>query len=290
LGFSSLQFSPDKKSTAGDAVSFGSLSLPVLQKDAEVTGWVVDGQQRALALTQADNPNLAVPVSAFEAATLDQQRDQFLRINNVRPLPRALITELLPTLPGNPPRRYKSRALPSRLCERLNTDSDSPFYRLIKRPSTPKDERRKRVVTDTSLIDGIEKSLKSPTGAFFPYQNLATGEAEIEPLYKMLRGYWKGVKQVFPDAWGHPPRRSRLMHGVGIKALGRLMDHVLRSIPSESEIETVVASEIKKIEAVCAWTEGTWRYLGNIPWNALQNTPRHVRLLSDHLISTYRGH
>ena len=289
LGFSYLQFNPNEKNVAGD-VSFGSLSLPVLRKDADVTGWVVDGQQRALALTQSENPNLAVPVSAFEAATLDRQRDQFLRINNVRPLPRALITELLPTLPGNPPRRYKSRTLPSRLCERLNTDSDSPFYQLIKRPSTPKDERGKRVVTDTSLIDSIEKSLKSPSGALFAYQNLATGEAEIETLCKMLKGYWKGIKQVFPKAWGYPPRQSRLMHGVGIKALGRLMDHVLRSIPAGSEIPTAVASEVKKVESACAWTEGRWEGLGNIPWNALQNTPRHVRLLSDHLIATYRGH
>ena len=39
---------------------------------------------------------MRVPVNAFIADDVPSQRDQFLRVNNTRPLPRGLITELLP--------------------------------------------------------------------------------------------------------------------------------------------------------------------------------------------------
>ena len=35
-------------------------------------------------------------MNAFVADEVDLQRDQFLRVNNAKPLPRGLITELLP--------------------------------------------------------------------------------------------------------------------------------------------------------------------------------------------------
>ncbi len=46
-----------------------------------------------------------MPVSAFIANDIDTQRDQFLRVNSTKPLPRGLISEALPDastiLPAN---------------------------------------------------------------------------------------------------------------------------------------------------------------------------------------------
>ena len=42
--------------------------------------------------------------------------------------------------------------------------------------------------------------------------------------------YWTAVKKVFPDAWGKPPEKSRLMHGAGVRAMGRLMDRIMPAI------------------------------------------------------------
>ena len=43
----------------------------------------------------------------------------------------------------------------------------------------------------------------------------------------LLKHYWEAVATVFPKAWDAPPRRSRLVHGVGIIALGCLMDEIV---------------------------------------------------------------
>ena len=45
-------------------------------------------------------------------------------------------------------------------------------------------------------------------------------------MLDLLMNFWSAVKDVFPEAWDKPPRRSRLMHGVGIVSLGFLMDAI----------------------------------------------------------------
>jgi DGQHR domain-containing protein len=76
----------------------GIMEIPLPNGEDPKQGWIVDGQQRALALAQATRRDFPVPVNAFIADSVDVQRDQFLRINNTRPLPRGLVAELLPTV------------------------------------------------------------------------------------------------------------------------------------------------------------------------------------------------
>jgi hypothetical protein len=79
------------------------------------------------------------------------------------------------------------------------------------------------------------------------------------------------------------------MHGVGIKAMGRLMDSVMKPIldPFKSDNPRIVKNELRLVAPICAWTEGHWEGLGGMPWNELQNVPRHVRTLSNLLIREY---
>ena len=63
---------------------------------------IVDGQQRWHALTRTTNTGLAVPVAGFVTDSVELQRDQFLRVNTVQPLPIGLVTELLPEVPTAP--------------------------------------------------------------------------------------------------------------------------------------------------------------------------------------------
>ena len=56
--------------------------------------WIVDGQQRALALVPLlAHPRPAGPHHRVRCRRVALQRDQFVRINNIRPLPRGLVTE-----------------------------------------------------------------------------------------------------------------------------------------------------------------------------------------------------
>jgi DGQHR domain-containing protein len=170
--------SQGKKVIDGIAAS-GTLEIPLQNGDGHKPGWIVDGQQRAYALAAAKRQDFPVPVNAFVADSVDVQRDQFLRINNTKPLPRGLVTELLPKISTPLPPRLSVRKIPSALCDLLNSSDESPFRGMIRRPSASKDKVKSAVVTDTSLIEALKESLTSASGCLFPYRNLSSGETDF---------------------------------------------------------------------------------------------------------------
>lgn len=273
--------------TDGLAVA-GTLEIPVAPEgDGPRPAWIVDGQQRSLALSRTKNRRLPVPVAGFVAPSLELQREQFLRVNTVQPLPTGLVTELLPEITRVPSGRMATRQLPSALVDMLNQDSESPFQGIIRRASSDADARRSTYVTDTSLIEAIRESIESPSGVLFPYRNIATGTTDTEGIRRVLITYWAAVHDVFEDAWAKPATESRLMHGVGIRAMGRLMDRVMTHVQDDDpKSRAAAAKEISLIAKHCAWTEGSWDALG-LAWNDLQNTPRHISALSNFLVRTY---
>jgi DGQHR domain-containing protein len=265
----------------------GTLEIPFPTGEGRKPGWIVDGQQRAFALANARRRDFPVPVNAFIADSVDVQRDQFLRVNNTRPLPRGLVTELLPTVRTPLPARLAMSKTPSALCDLLNRDDDSPFRGLIRRASTPKDQRRAAVITDSSVVHMLRESLTSPSGALFPYRNMTTGETDFDSLWGVLLLYWTAVKETFPDAWGKPAERSRLSHGAGIRAMGRLMDRVLGAVnPRHPRAAEQVRAELAHIAPRCRWTGGRWDELG-LRWNEVQNVPRHINELSSFLVRAH---
>lgn len=265
----------------------GHLEIPIPGTGLAKPGWIVDGQQRTLALSKSRRHDFPVPVNAFVADTIDMQRDQFLRINNSRPLPRGLVTELLPEVDSLLPPRLAVRRIPAEICELLNKQEDSPFQGLIRRASGGRRQPTTAVIQDTSVITMIQESLVQPSGCLFPYRNLATNETDFEPLWRTLILYWSAVREVFPEAWGRAPRVSRLMGGVGIRAMGRLMDRVMGSVDVDAaDAQHLIAEELELIAPLCAWTGGDWEGLG-IAWSELQNVPRHATRLSNFLIREY---
>ena len=261
----------------------GNLEIP-LTANGRRPAWIVDGQQRALALARCAHPELPVPVTAFVADEVELQRDQFVRINNVRPLPRRLVAELLPAIGSQLGERMAAKRLPSALCDALNVAPESSFQGLIRRSSTATADH-KAVVNDTAIVEMIQARLAS--GCLFPHRNVATDEVDVVSVWALLVGYWSGVQAAFPAAWALPPSKSRLMHGVGIRALGRLMDDVMQGLdPRRRDLADHAAAELQLIEPHCHWTEGAWESLG-VAWNGLENTPGHVRLLSNHLVRLY---
>jgi len=286
---STVRFASTRGPNARDdaASSVGTLKIPLPTNGGTKPGWIVDGQQRALALARAQRQDLPVPVNAFVADSIEIQRDQFLRINNTKPLPRGLVTELLPTISSPLPPRLALRQTPSALCDLLNTNDESPFFRLIRRSSTKGAPRDKAVVTDTSIVNMLQESLTSPAGCLFPFRNMTSGETDFIGLWRLLVLYWTSVKNTFPDAWGGPATDSRLMHGAGIRAMGRLMDRIMATIdPRHDGAADLVAADLELVAPHCHWTSGRWDGL-NVRWNEIQNVPRHTNELSSYLVRTY---
>jgi DGQHR domain-containing protein len=267
----------------------GTIEIPVPQEGGRKPAWIVDGQQRALALARSKNRLLPVPVSAFIADDVATQREQFLRVNSARPLPRGLVTELLPQVDTVLPPNLAARKVPAALCEVLQRDPKSPFHGLIRRASSSV-SKRGAVVTDTVVIRMLQESFGSPSGCLFSYRNLATGDTDFDDMLKLLYLYWGTVRDVFPSAWGKPPAESRLMHGVGLRAMGKLMDRVMGQIDVHQKgAGARVRTELQRLATRCAWTSGAWKDLDGMRWNELQNVPNHIRRLTNVLIRAHAG-
>lgn len=180
----------------------GNLTIPVLPEGRRIA-WIVDGQQRSLALAKAKNSRIPVPVVAFISPNIDIQREQFILVNKAKPLPTRLINELLPEVDALLPRDLAIRKIPSELCNLLNLDSKSPFYKLIRRESTSQNEQG--LVVDTAIIECIKRNLRPPMGALSQYKGSINSDPDA--MYKTLLMYWSAVRDTFPDAWGsHLPR------------------------------------------------------------------------------------
>ncbi|MEU9335135.1 DGQHR domain-containing protein DpdB [Streptomyces sp. NPDC048290] len=288
----SVRFRGSRGPNSTDGLStIGTLEIPLPDSStAPRPAFIVDGQQRSLALARTRRSKLPVTVAGFVAEDIQVQRDQFLRVNTVSPLPGSLVTELLPEVHTKLPTKLSAKKLPSVLVSALNQDADSPFKGLIKQASTVTDKRSNAVVKDNSLISAIEESLK-PSGALFPYKNLSNGTVDTEAMRNILVTYWSAVRDTFPDAWGVSPTKSRLMHGVGIRSMGRLMDRVMDRVladaaPGSPEAYERAKAELAFIAPHCRWTKGRWPEL-NTPWNELQNLPRHISNLTNLLIRIY---
>jgi DGQHR domain-containing protein len=286
---SSVKFTSSRGQKTSDGLAVaGTIRIPLVNNDGEKPAWIVDGQQRALAIELCKNRSFAVPICAFVADEVDLQRDQFMRINNTRPLPKGLVTELLPEISSPLPANLSIRKIPSALCDLLHRQPTSPFKGLIKRPSASEKGDHLAVVSDTVVIKMIEESLTHTSGCLFPFRNIATGEYDHASIWTVLVVYWTAVKETFPDAWAKPPTQSRLMHGVGIRSMGKLMDRIMASINFQSKDSIdQVRKEIGYVAPLCRWTNGEWDELGGLAWNELQNLHKHLSLISNFLIRAY---
>jgi DGQHR domain-containing protein len=264
----------------------GTLTIPIYE-EGKRAAWIVDGQQRALALSQTNNSNIAVPVIGFVSDRVEVQREQFILVNKAKPLPSRLINELLPATNDRfLPRDLSIRKVPSELCNSLNQDQSSPFHKLIKRPSDGS-STSKAVITDSSVIGMIRNSINNPLGALAALRTNNNGResADLENMYNLLLTFWTAVKTVFPDAWGLDPRQSRLMHSAGILSMGVLMDRIYAGAGPRKDTN-FIEQELRRIAPMCRWTSGTWDGIG-MEWNEVQNTTRDIRRLQSVLVQAY---
>jgi DGQHR domain-containing protein len=283
-----LEFEPYNLRGSHEARGYselGVLAIPLSHDFGETDkpGFVVDGQQRLAAIREAEVASFPIFVVAFVAANVSEQKEQFILVNSTKPLPKGLIYELLPDTQGLLPSFLRKRKLPALLADRLNRDADSPLRGMIRTPTTPEG-----VIKDNSVLRLLENSLND--GVLYRCRTEV-----VEPDDRILptvKNFWGAVRSVFADAWGLPPKKSRLLHGAGVVTLGFLMDAVadrhrdLRVVPTETFME-----DLRPLKDVCRWTDGYWDFGPGQQrkWNEIQNTPRDVQVLSNHLLLQYRS-
>jgi|688.fasta_scaffold14087_2 DGQHR domain-containing protein len=264
----------------------GIIRIPIdpTLADKDKAGWIVDGQQRTAAIREARIDSFPVSVVGFIASDAEEQRAQFILVNATKPLPKSLIYELLPSTSGSLPTHLVKKRLPTRLLERMNFDADSPLRGMIQTPTTPTG-----VIKDNSILRALDNSISD--GALYWWRDPQTGKGDIESMLALLRSFWTAVELVFPDAWGLPTRRSRLMHGAGIISLSFVMDAIAEPLLEQRTPNVAdFVRGLRVIEPICHWTEGTWDFGEGVQrrWNEIQNTPKDVQTLTSYLLFEYR--
>lgn len=262
----------------GDVRS-GVLHIPI-RAEGQRAAWIVDGQQRSLALSKAKQAGLQVPVVAFISDEIETQRAQFILVNKAKPLSSRLIDELLPSMSIALPKSLKPRQVPSALCAALSDSEASPLHGLIKRES--QGDGAKGVIIDSGLTRAIAANLRA-AGALGAYDP----EGGMDAAFQALCLYWAAVKNAFPEAWGRPPEESRLMHSAGIQAMGALMDPIWTRADASADPASEVTAALSRLAPHCRWTEGEWEGLG-WAWNDVQATSKHIKGLSEHLLKLDR--
>jgi DGQHR domain-containing protein len=276
-----VRFEPDaRRKTRDSGCRGGTLVIPLDEEDRP--GWIVDGQQRAAAIRDARVERFPIFVNAFITEEVAEQRAQFILVNSTKPLPKGLIHELLPSTEAPLPLALHKKRLPALLLERLNYDLDSPLRGRIRTPTSGGG-----TIKDNSILKMLENSISD--GALYPYRFSNHGRPDVEGMLRILKNFWTAVSQVFQEAWDKPPRQSRLTHGLGILSLGFLMDAIAEQFEQIEPEDSDFGRHLQLIAPICAWTGGSWR-LGRYSrrWNDLQNTPRDVQVVADHLLSAYR--
>jgi DGQHR domain-containing protein len=285
---SRVRFDPAEL-VADGPTAIGTVTIPLPAADAETNdrpGWVVDGQQRAAALRDARVESFPIPIVGFITDNLAEQRAQFILVNNTKPLPKGLIHELLPATEGELPVALMRKRYPSKLLTALNLTPGSPMAGAIRTPTMP-DGR----IRDNSVLKMIENSISD--GALYRYRDPRTGEGDGTRMLEMLWNFWGAVASTWPDAWALQPRKSRLTHGVGIVALGYVMDEITDVVSSGAVVpsQETYESHLLPLLEVCAWTRGQWEFglREHRPWNELQVTPKDILKLTEFLLRTYRA-
>ncbi|GAA1541649.1 DGQHR domain-containing protein DpdB [Kribbella lupini] len=266
----------------------GELVIPVDENQAEEDrpAWLVDGQQRSAAIRDADVGEFPVAAVGFIAKDEAEQRSQFILVNNTKPLPKGLIHELLPDSTGHLPPAYARKQLPAEIMIKLNAGPRNwvghPFAERIATPTQPSG-----YIKDNSVLKMIENSLSD--GALYRFRG-DDGTGDVPAILEHLNLFWTVVSDVFYEAWELEPRKSRLTHGVGIQAMGYVMDQLTEDRDLAAEGTEDLESALRALRDHCSWTSGTWQFSAaeQRRWNSLQNTPNDVRLLTNHLLRKLR--
>jgi DGQHR domain-containing protein len=269
----------------------GTLIIPLLDEEAEEDhpGFIVDGQQRLAAIRTANIAHFPMPVTAFITNDVKEQTEQFILVNSTKPLPKGLIYELLPNTETSLPTFLSRRRFPALLLQRLNLDVESPLRGKIQTPTNPTG-----IIKDNSILKMLENSLADGVLSRITTEEIsgAHGQDEIavERMLETLKRFWGVVADTWGDAWDLPPRKSRLVHGAGILALGLLMDAIADRHAGQAPEQVDFSADLKVMVDACHWTSGTWELAPGVSrkWNELQNIPKDIELLSTYLSREYK--
>ena len=255
----------------------GNLVEVEIDVQGPAPGYIIDGQQRLSALAAVPEKDFELFVSVLVCRDSEELRRQFVLLNSTRPLPKALIYELLPGTSGLP-NRLNSRSFAAALTERLNFDPSSSLRGKIYQYTNPTG-----VIRDTAIQKVILHSMSDGALRELPEKKQFAGG------FSLISEFFAAVQEVFKSEWeGHTPKTSRLVSGAGVQALGFVMELLVGRDGAQTREEFIRG--ITALQGRTAWAAGSWKFsqAEQLPWNKLENTHHQIMALAQYLVAVVR--
>ncbi len=211
---------------------------------------VLDGQHRLAGLSNYDGTDFNVNVSIFVGADISDQANIFSTVNLAQTkVNKSLAYDLYELMAARSPQK-----LCHNIAVTLDKESESPFFRMIKRlgVATPRRERGEETLTQAAFIQPILKLVSADalgdritylSGGKperlseirlkrHPLQHLMVDEEDYE-ITDIIWNYFAAVKERWPDAWAARESGRMLNRTNGYRALIRFLTKIYPEIEAK---------------------------------------------------------
>lgn len=185
--------------------------------DEEKTAYLVDGQQRTAALALLDVDEIPAFYLTANAIVGDQEeaKSTFRIANSTVRITTEFSRALLGTLDDAPGYVRDEKRVAQAVKALAIDDVNSPFIGLVKHPGI---ETKGMPIAYNTLFSAV---------LAFNQSGIDFG-AEAEHLAATVAKAYSLVAKTWPEAWGKSPKESKLSHGAGLRAIGKVLVDLLR--------------------------------------------------------------
>ena len=231
-----------RDASVGDLLTRGSdgeLLMREYENGRSGPFYVVDGQHRLEALRHLAEDNgekwgeYLIPFVCMIGASVRQEMEQFYVVNsNAKSVRTDLALDLLKQRAESDrgimesvfERGEKWKVDGQTIVERLQ--QDSPVWRhRIRFPNTPKNET---TLSSAAMVTSLKALLGTP---YF-------GAINLDNEIKILDAYWRGIREVLPEAFEDEPWAYSIQKGSGVTVLHAVLIQVLEYIRSKGQSVT----------------------------------------------------
>jgi DGQHR domain-containing protein len=205
----------------------GKLFIPMRTSAEPKEAFVLDGQHRLWAFSPeyADKISMNLVVSAFIDIPDDMKAYIFQTINMTqRKINPSLVYDLIPMLRKEWVKFEDARA--RAILERLNGDSDSPWYDGVEMLGG-----RQRPITQASFITRLKTLFKKGN----VFENTPDNEFYEEAIQiELLVEYFAAIREVFSEAWNK--RTHILCKNTGFATMLNLLKYILEDLRKKRKL------------------------------------------------------
>ena len=227
----------------------GKIAFPLVAAAAQA----IDGQHRLAGLEDAVAEDAKVGdrtviVTLCVGLTTKQAATIFLNINTEqRPVPKSLLYDLFGEV-GNDPKHAINRARD--IAQALNDDPDSPLYKLIKFPGSPRGVGKIELST---FVTALKKGLE-PDGEFAK-RNLKSLEHQIA----VVNNYFKAIREPYQEekVWGNATQNPFLRAAGFNGAIEFLLEKLIFKCAEKGSFKVATIKSILKLneETLLTWDD-----------------------------------